>query len=202
MATVPSLWLGLTPYESALQTQRQQKEKILAGNEGCVFGCEHPEVITLGKRLQGKETLSTPIKTIQSDRGGLATAHNPGQLVIYPVLSLKNHDLRLRQWVELLLKTTELLLKECNIILDIHNQGVFTKNGKIASLGIHVSKGISTHGVAINVSNDLRLFAQIAPCGVVGQTMDRVFNYDNLRSSKDLFAMWCEIFNARLTSLH
>lgn len=78
------------------------------------------------------------------------------------------------------------------------NNGCFTESGKIASIGITVSKGISRHGVAINVSNELQNFDLFDACGMRGQKMDRVHNYNSNISTEELFAIWCDSFN-RLT---
>ncbi len=188
-------WLGLKDYKIVLDLQMKAHQQVSDQKTGVVIGCEHPIVITGGRRSQNA-VQHADIPVVQTDRGGLFTLHNPGQLVIYPICSLRELKTGVREWVDLLLETTSLSLKKCNIILISKNSGCFTKNGKIASVGITVSKGISRHGIAINVSNELQCFDLIDACGMRGQKMDRVRDYHANLTTEKLFAIWCDSFNS------
>lgn len=157
-----------------------------------LVGCEHPAVITCGRRGSPMQECILPI--VQTNRGGLMTVHSPGQLVIYPICSLRSLKMGVRDWVEALLEITSQSLKKCNIMFVDKNRGLFTQNGKIASVGITISKGTSLHGIAINVSNDLDIFKLIDPCGHQGQPMDRVQNHNSQISTELLFKIWCDSF--------
>lgn len=198
-------WLKTVDYSIAWEQQRSLREQVLLGDKATVLGCEHYPVLTQGKRAIGT-TNSTEqrlqIPTIQTDRGGLTTLHNPGQLVIYPILSLREYGFRVREWVELLLETTSTSLKKCNIIVVSKNSGVFTEFGKIASVGININKGVSTHGIAINVCNDLSLFDHFSPCGVLHQKMDKVENHASGVTTEALFHLWANTLRERLTHLN
>lgn len=204
-----ALWLGITEYTQAWRTQQEHHQQVRRGLPGTVLGCEHFPVVTCGRRSKLLEPATihsrsemvvvggTPhrIPIVQTNRGGLMTIHNPGQLVIYPIFSLRGLGLGVREWVQCLLEVTTLTLKKCNIILIDHNTGLHTQTGKIASLGIMISKGVNLHGIAINVSNELEIFRAIAPCGMAGQKMDRVSNHDLRISTEMLFEIWCDSFN-------
>lgn len=195
-------WLGCMEFSEAWRLQKQNGLKAKTHQEAFLMGVEHPEVITLGRRLQSlslqPQQNPSQIPTVQTDRGGMATIHNPGQLVIYPIVPLRALDFGVRDWVNFLLSVTQKTLSKCNIIISHKNKGLFTEKGKIASLGIAVSKGISTHGVAINVSNDLSLFSLISACGVQNQPMDRVRDTMGEIDTHALFLIWCETFSKML----
>lgn len=198
-------WLETVHYNSAWEKQKILRDHVLHGGPSTVLGCEHFSVLTKGKRTQKKDeasTFDTHIPLVHTDRGGLTTLHNPGQLVIYPIVNLRAHKLGVREWVELLLESTVACLNKCNIIVIDKKFGVFTKNGKIASIGININKGISTHGIAINVCNDLTLFDRFNPCGVQNQKMDKVAHYAPATSTEILFQFWIEDFRQRLTLLN
>ncbi|MBY0386378.1 lipoyl(octanoyl) transferase LipB [bacterium] len=199
-------WLQTIDYIQAWEQQKFLREQVLHGQAPTILGCEHFPILTRGKRVETleKEIMNSNIEipSVQTDRGGLVTLHNPGQLVIYPVFSLREHGLGVREWVELLLETTEVCLKKCNIILINKNNGLFTEIGKISSIGINISKGVSTHGIAINVCNDLSLFKMFDPCGIENQTMDKVANHSPSMTTEALFRLWVQAFSERLTLLN
>jgi lipoyl(octanoyl) transferase len=192
-------WLGLLDYNRALDLQKEFSEQARRSEQIFILGCEHPTVITHGARVKTSDKQEIQgVPTVKTNRGGLATLHSPGQLVIYPIAPLRTYDFNVRDWVEYLMKVTVNSLHSCNIIIINQNKGAFTKNGKIASVGINVSKGISTHGIAINVSNNLRLFEFLSPCGIANQAMDKVENYVTDLQSDTLFKIWFKHFKAGL----
>lgn len=192
-------WLGSMDYQKAWQLQKELGLCAAKNQEAFLMGLEHPTVLTQGRRLQQQpisQDLTIPV--VQTDRGGMTTIHNPGQLVIYPIVPLRALGFGVREWVEFLLSVTQKTLLKCNIIIIYKSNGLFTKNGKIASLGIAIHKGISFHGLAINVSNDLEIFSKISPCGVQNQTMDRVCDSGVEVGTHALYLLWCDIFSKML----
>lgn len=183
-----------------MEIMTKAAEQALNTGAISLLGFEYPQTITLGRRAHAtpeawRTALSnTPL--IPVSRGGLATLHNEGQCVIYPIVPIKKYGLFAKEWVHLLTQTTKEALEKCNIIVESTNAGVFTPIGKIASIGIDLKKGVSTHGIAINISNNLSDFSQIIPCGIAGQVFDRVHEYNSI-STEDFFALWSRCFKER-----
>ena len=175
---------GLADYRQILQTQQVLREKRQQNEiPNTVLIVEHPAVITLGARqsanrlLIDREVLSLKnIDVVEVRRGGGTTAHNPGQLVFYPILNLQKTALGINQYIrELEAIGTELLEQ-----LEVHSTrqkgapGLWIGRRKIASIGVRVSKHITYHGMAINIQNDLSIFDFIVPCGLDNVEMTSV----------------------------
>lgn len=187
-------WYGLTDYDHSLKEMSQHSQHVRSSGIGLIMGMEYPTVVTLGIRGSQSDVKfesTFPVKKI--DRGGQATLHNPGQLVIYPIIPIKQWGFTVREWVHLLTKTTENSLRLCNIIIVDAKLGLFTQKGKIASIGINIKAGISTHGIAINISNLLSDFSQIIACGVHNQPFDKVEHYISM-TPEDFFSIWLREF--------
>ena len=164
---------GLTDYQSAFDRQAEMVQAQLAGR-GCdtLVLVEHPMTVTLGRRathadLRFPEKIFTErgITLQKINRGGLATAHEPGQLVVYPIIELKKKDLR---WFSNhFLKVVISLLDDYGVhgSLKEGEPGVWVDGKKICSFGIALKKWISSHGIALNLNNSLKTFAMIVPCG-------------------------------------
>jgi lipoyl(octanoyl) transferase len=149
-----------------------------------------------------------------SPRGGQATLHTPGQLVIYPCVHLTRIGIGVREYVSLLERTTQNFLKDLRIesTPNPEEPGLYTKKGKIAFFGIRVTHAITSHGIAINVTNDLSLFKLIRSCGVEGETFDSVSTAASGSGSarkkspppgplKRLFALWVNHFRKELEKI-
>jgi lipoyl(octanoyl) transferase len=197
---IRSRYLGFQQYTEALKTQQLLHDQVVKESNGIVLGVEHPAVLTLGYRAQREQEIlaGSELPVVKVERGGLATIHSEGQLVIYPIIHLQAFGFGVRDYVSLLLKTTSQLLSA----LDIESEpvaepatGLFTRHGKIAFCGIQIKNGVSLHGISLNVNNDLEIFRNIIPCGVSHQKMDRVANYNKNENLEMLFSRWCEIFN-------
>lgn len=195
-------YLDRVDFARALERQSEMHAAAVKNSAyDTVLGFEprHP-VITLGKREAAERAgvnVEERFQTFQLDRGGQSTIHNPGQLVIFPVCTVENG---VRAWVEKLWQTTQAVLNEfgCQAVWDESCPGLYTAQGKIVSMGVRVRGGVSTHGIAINVSNRLEDFQAIQACGVRDAKMDRMGADIRCR---DVFVRWCEIFAARgLTS--
>jgi len=179
--------LGLVPYETALQLQRTLMELRKASRvENIVLLLEHPPVITLGRNAQVSNVLASPeflaqrgVELFDIDRGGDVTFHGPGQLVAYPIFDLRSFEPKLGA-VEFVRRLEEVLIRTCGDF-GIATQrikgltGVWTyalgdkPEAKIAALGVHISRGVTTHGFALNVGTDLDFFSLIVPCGLTNK---------------------------------
>ena len=169
---------GLICYEAGLQLQEAHVQAILDGSaHDTIFLLEHQPVYTIG-RLRDQSSLrdaaSRPHPVHETNRGGQATYHGPGQLVGYPILDLtpRGRDLH-----EHLRKLEEALIRACARFGVIAGRregmtGVWVGNRKLASIGVGVRKWISMHGFAINITNEsLPPFFAITPCGLDGVSM-------------------------------
>jgi lipoate-protein ligase B len=113
-----------------------------------------------------KNLLNVPI--VKTNRGGQVTFHGPGQLMIYPIISLRDQGLKVKDYIGILEDIVIDACKKVNVqAIKTCDTGVWiTKDSKIASIGIHVSKGKTSHGVALNCNTNLKYFDQITPCGL------------------------------------
>lgn len=209
---------GLISYEEAMNKQLEYVDKLdqaLSAGEnhpGFMIFCSHPAVVTTGRQTQTSDIFSWQGPVIEVSRGGRATYHGPSQIVVYPILTLKNprgkkadsdeprgaQDVRgyLRTFESAIVKT----LKEFGIIaegktpqkmpgvnVETDETGVWIGSQKIASLGIAVKKWITYHGAAINFFNDPTAFTGINPCGFKTETMisvEKVLGADKVSAEK------------------
>lgn len=169
-------WLGTCEYERSLEIQGRAVQEVKLSSKAQFLSCEHPTVITLGKRgqpltdiLASLEVLREKnIKIVATERGGQATLHNPGQLVIYPIIPLKVWGIGVREYVECLERATAHYLAEYGMELERGAEpGLYVSGQKIAAFGIRVDRGVTLHGLAININNDLQSFDFIRQCGQV-----------------------------------
>jgi lipoate-protein ligase B len=175
---------GLADYRQILQMQQHLRENRQQNEiPNTVLIVEHPAVITLGARqssnrlLVNRQDLARKnIDVVDVRRGGGTTAHNPGQLVLYPILNLKKTRLGINKYIRELEAIGAELLGQ----LDVHSTrrkgapGLWIGARKIASIGVRVSKFITYHGMAINIQNDLSIFDYIVPCGLDNVEMTSV----------------------------
>ena len=176
-----SLWVinaGILGYEDAWYLQNGLKKARLEERVGdTLILVHHPPTITLGRRgkedniLVGRDVLKREgIELFVTDRGGDITFHGPGQLVGYPIISLKKLGLSVGQYMRRLEDVIMVTLRDVGIIAKKipHTIGVWVGEKKVASLGIRISGGVATHGFALNITNDLGPFQFINPCGIKG----------------------------------
>ena len=177
-------YLGVVPYDLAL---RLQQALLSARAEGLVpdvlLLLQHPPVFTVG-RFRGEEDIVVSRETLtreaiavfHTNRGGSVTYHGPGQLVGYPILNLRENGLGVRRYIwsleEVIIRLLHTVGVEGHRVAEHH--GVWVGDKKICSIGVNVSRHISTHGFALNVSNELHHFQYIRPCGLAGQVMTSV----------------------------
>jgi lipoyl(octanoyl) transferase len=171
--------LGLVPYDEAWALQRSLADAVTRGEiPDTVVLLEHPPVITLGRRADDDE-LHVPagaeVEVVETNRGGRSTYHGPGQLVAYPIVAVTERNLLLRPLVRAL---EAAMVETCGAFgvaaerLDGH-PGCWCDPGgpaprKIGALGIRVERGVTYHGIALNVDPDLADFGLIDPCGMPG----------------------------------
>ncbi|MCB9027402.1 MAG: lipoyl(octanoyl) transferase LipB [Bdellovibrionaceae bacterium] len=200
MKKIVEEWLGLVDYNASVEAQNTQIEKVKSGRGPVVLGCEHPAVVTLGRRCEGDAELrSSPaeiesqgIQLVKTQRGGHATLHSPGQLIIYPIISLKEIKLGVKDYMHMLMAvTSDVLAKRgVNTAFVTKTPGLYTDKGKIAFFGIRVQGGVSSHGVSINVSNNLELFKNIRSCGKDSENFDSLISRDVNAQCQELFIEW------------
>jgi len=181
--------LGIVPYLEAWELQKQLAEQRRRNEiPDVLLLLEHPPTYTRGRRSKPEELPmgvewyeAQGIEVHDTDRGGLVTYHGPGQLVAYPIVDLGNYDNDVHAYVRGLEQVIMSALGEAGVPAQtiIGLTGVWTQGDppptlsstparKIASIGLHVSRGITTHGFAININNDLPPFEWIVPCGIYG----------------------------------
>ena len=159
--------LGLRPYSETLRQMRARVDAPDFREE--IWTLEHPPVHTLGQSAVRDDILNPgPVPVVQSDRGGRATHHAPGQALAYLLLDLRARNLPPRKLVALLESAVVALLKN-NFALVARTiparPGVYIGDAKIAALGLRIRRGRSYHGVSLNCHADLSPFADIKPCG-------------------------------------
>ena len=167
--------LGLTPYLEAWELQRSVAVAVQAGDRpDTVIFLEHPPVVTLGRRTDDDE-LHVPadaeVEVVETDRGGKSTFHGPGQLVCYPILDLNRHGRDVRKYCrdleDALIRTLAAFELEATRIDGLTGVWLDRPPRKIASIGVHISRWVTTHGYALNVDLDPAPFTDwITACGL------------------------------------
>jgi lipoate-protein ligase B len=173
---VADLWvaqLGTVPYGDGVALQESLRARRQAGDiPDLLLVLEHLPVYTKGKRTEpgdlpmGEDWYRAQgIEVCDTDRGGRVTYHGPGQLVAYPIMAVE----RVADFVHTMERAIVAALGDEGIAAAVHATpftGVWAGDAKIASIGVRVSGGVTTHGLAVNVDNDLQPFEWIVPCGI------------------------------------
>ncbi|MBY0553410.1 lipoyl(octanoyl) transferase LipB [bacterium] len=201
-SSLEASFMGLMDYTKSVELQKDLMLLSQQSKNNYVIGLEHPGVVTLGYRANIQDEIydDTFLPVERISRGGLATIHSEGQLVIYPVINLRELNIGAREYVLILLETTQELLKLLGIESHIDDKaiGLYTKSGKIAFCGIQIKNGISQHGLSLNVRNDLSLFNQIRSCGVQNSTFDSLGQHQVSHTLSELYQLWIDIFKNRI----
>jgi lipoyl(octanoyl) transferase len=175
--------LGTMPYRDAWREQERVHEAVVGGGPERLLLVEHPPVITFGRRagvernlLASDEQLAMlGVEVVQSDRGGDITFHGPGQIVAYPIVRLNDHGLSVGAYVQTLERAVMAALGDLGIPArkDDCAVGVWVDDGsgtntlaKVCAIGVRIRRGVSLHGLALNVTTDLNCFNLIVPCGL------------------------------------
>jgi lipoate-protein ligase B len=173
---MPELWvthLGSVRYAEAFELQRALRDRRAAGDlPDLLLVLEHPPVYTRGKRTEPRDLpmeedwyADRGIEVEDSDRGGRVTYHGPGQLVAYPIMAVE----RVADFVHTMERAIVAALADEGVVAEpraVPFTGVWAGESKIGSIGVRVREGVSMHGLAVNVDNDLQPFEWIVPCGI------------------------------------
>jgi lipoyl(octanoyl) transferase len=171
--------LGLQKYAEVLQ---DMQDYIRNSQEEKIWFVEHPSIYTMGTAADPRHIISNSYTDVfQSDRGGEVTYHGPGQLVIYFMLNIKKRGIGPKIFVRTLEQMIQKILHNFNIETHLIKgaPGVFVDDKKIASIGLRFSRGMSYHGISINVDMDLTPFQNINPCGYPGLKVTQIKNFDS-----------------------
>jgi lipoyl(octanoyl) transferase len=209
--------LGTVPYGEAREIQRRLEERRQAGEIADVLLLlEHPPVYTRGRRSRPEELPmgaswyeAQGIEVLDTDRGGLVTYHGPGQLVAYPIVDLAPYGGDVHEYVRKMERAMIGALARFGVEATTYEglTGIWTvgepppapraaleeppapgeEARKLGSIGIHVSRGVTTHGLAINVNNDLQPFEWIVPCGIGGVAMTSIAREHGAEQDLDAF---------------
>jgi lipoate-protein ligase B len=173
--------LGTVDYAKAWDLQHQLWSKRVNDElPDMLLILEHPHVITLGRRGNRSHLIASPevletmkIPVFHVERGGDVTYHGPGQMVVYPILDLKEYGYRLVRYIGQLEEVILRVLKDFGIEgkRDPLNRGVWVNGEKIASVGVAIKRWVSFHGFSLNYETDLKYFELINPCGLEGKKM-------------------------------
>ncbi|MGZ3690400.1 MAG: lipoyl(octanoyl) transferase LipB [Pseudobdellovibrio sp.] len=190
--------MGRLGYEDALIKQDEYHQLARQNpNTLYILGLEHPQVLTLGYRADESAEIfaANRVPVVKTQRGGLATIHSEGQLIIYPIMNLRHLQVGVRDFVLSILNCTQSLLSIYGVQAQAEERavGLYTQKGKIAFCGIQIKNGISLHGLSLNVSNDLSLFSNIMACGVHNQKLDSMVLHGVHEELEVLFSKWVEL---------
>lgn len=190
--------LGRLDYEKALNLQKTTEAEVIADVSDDVFYLlEHPHTYTLGRRAKENGVLASArllealgAKVFETDRGGKVTYHGLGQIVGYPIINLgkfkKDVHLYVRNLEEVLIRTVKDFQIDSFRLQDL--TGVHTSDGKIAAIGVHLKRWVTTHGFALNVNTDLNFFQHIIACeGEPVTSMEKILGEEfSLASVEDV----------------
>jgi lipoyl(octanoyl) transferase len=214
--------LGLVPYDLACNFQQKL---VQARKEGSIpdvlLLCEHPHVITLGRNGRPENLLASNhllaqmnVEFYSSDRGGDITYHGPGQIVGYPILDLAQHRRDVRWYVSQLEEVMIRATKDFDLLARrVEGQhGIWigadapATEEKLGALGVHLSRWVTSHGFAYNVSTDLRYFDLIVPCGIAGKratSLERALGrrLDTEEVGRSLILHFGEVFERTMISI-
>ena len=181
MRTIEVRRLGLVPYADALTLQRALVEDRRAGRvDDLLLLVEHPRALTLGVRGDGgrSHVLASPealaaehVEVFETGRGGDVTYHGPGQIVGYPILDLRPDRLDVHRYVRDLEEVLIRAVGDCGVTArrEPGLTGVWVGREKLAAIGVRISRWITSHGFALNVTTNLDDFQMILPCGLTGR---------------------------------
>lgn len=207
-------FLGSVGYRPAVELQESVREAVRNAAADHLLLLEHPPVYTLGRSARRSDIVATPdwlaehgVEVVECDRGGRVTYHGPGQLVGYPVIDLSPDRRDVRRYVRdlqaVLVRTLADLGIEARGETAPERIGVWAGEAKIASIGVHLSRWITTHGFALNLTTDLSFFDGIVPCGLTGVRMTSVERVTGERPAaatvaERLAGHFAEVFGQRL----
>jgi len=166
------------PYKKAMFFLNNRVEQVKNGNnKELIWILEHPSTYTAGVSFKNNEIIDKKIKIIKTNRGGKITLHNPGQKIIYFVINLNERKKDIKKLISAIELSIIEFLKILKIIgkKDKKNIGIWVKEKKIAAIGLRVSRWVAFHGFSINISNNLKEYLKIAPCGLDNKKITSVY---------------------------
>lgn len=202
--------LGTLSYEAGLKLQNfVAKNHILgSGDLNTILLLEHTPVYTVGLRTANYDkNIENKLRTLgtefyRTNRGGLITYHGPGQLVAYPILNLKDFKLTMKSYIVSLEKSIISLCNSLNLkAYTCEHTGVWINDRKVCAIGVHGSRYITTHGLALNCSIDvLKGFEHIIPCGIEGKGVTSLSkelkkSYSVNEAADAFLNFFCDTFN-------
>ncbi len=171
------------PYVKAMLFLEKRVEEVKNGdNKELIWILEHPKTYTSGISFNQSEIIDKKIKVVKTNRGGKITLHNPGQKIIYFVINLNNRKKDIRKLINTIEKSIIEFLKiyKINAKKDKKNIGIWVKEKKIAAIGLRVSRWVAFHGFSINISNNLKDYLKIIPCGLDNKKITSIFSEKKL----------------------
>lgn len=195
---IDAQWLARQAYGSVWQMLQARAEAVVEGLDSeVIFSCEHEPVYTTGRRgVDNRLGDLLPAPVVHSDRGGEMTFHGPNQLMLYPIINLRHRDIGVKAYVHVLEQSCIDLLKSLG--LEAKRRcgfpGVWTEQGKVAALGVRITRGVAYHGMALNVDVDPAWFAAIKPCGLQSEVVSLSCFIEPLPLS-ELAVMWMQRFS-------
>jgi lipoate-protein ligase B len=198
-------WLGRRDFAECLREQLELRERVVAGTApDTILMVEHPPTLTLGRRGSREDVLwsdeqlaAEGVAVCDTPRGGEVTLHAPGQLVAYPIIHVGRH---IREHVVRLAEVTIRLFGELGIAdieFRMDHPGVWRGTTKMASIGIHVSRGVPVQGISMNLDVAPHLFGSLVSCGLPQVEMISVANLrgrESLPALPQLAKRWAELF--------
>ena len=166
------------PYKKAMLFLNKRVEEVKNGdNKELIWVLEHPKTYTAGVSFKQNEIIDKKIKIIKTNRGGKITLHNPGQKIIYFVINLNKRKKDIRKFINTIEVSVIEFLKflKINAKKDKKNIGIWVKKRKIAAIGLRVSRWVAFHGFSINISNNLKEYLKIVPCGLNNKKITSVY---------------------------
>jgi len=184
-----------------LEKLRERASRLACGDaDEIIWTCEHEAVYTTGRRaIDNRLEHRLPAPWVETDRGGETTFHGVGQIMLYPIVHLRQRGLSVREYVHMLEQSVlDVLLpydlqasRRCGL------PGIWTSEGKLAAIGIRVSQGVAYHGMAMNMAVDMHYFGAINPCG----TNQRAVNLNDYTQSLPSLVVLADKWNQSLQNL-
>ncbi|MEM7160159.1 MAG: lipoyl(octanoyl) transferase LipB [Myxococcota bacterium] len=204
---IQAVWLGRRAFAPTLELQKATRD-ALASDTGpaTILLVEHPPTLTLGRRGERDDVLWSPdilrargVDVCETPRGGQVTLHAPGQLVAYPIVRI---GWRVREHITRLGRVAHQFFEELGVQgaeFRIEHPGIWIGLQKIASIGVHVSRGVTIQGIAMNLDVDANLFGSLVSCGMQGPVMRNARDFGAREIDiADAARRWAELFAADL----
>ena len=194
-------------YKDAIEFMEQRLHEVnKKKSRQLIWILEHEDLYTAGTSFNENEIIDKSIKIVKTNRGGKITYHGPGQLICYFVIDLKDRKKDIRKFISIIEKSIIDTLKFFNIetFADKDNVGIWYSNNskieKVAAIGVRISKWIAYHGFSINISNDLKKYKAIIPCGIKDKGVTNLYNISN-QSFENIDDKIIENFTSNLKNL-